>query len=106
MKKITINGVDRPIKFGVWAIRNLANIRGKTMEETINGIDKMGVEDMMTMIYCAFVYGAKLERLEIDFIEEDVWFWLEDKEVSDKAMSCFSEESPKPKNLKASATGQ
>ena len=107
MDTIKINDIERPIKFGVWAIKEFAKIKGMDLDTVIGTLDKLGTEDTISLIYCGFLYGAKVEKIEIDFDEDDVWFWIdEDPDLANKVMNVFSKNAPNPKKDTPQEKGQ
>ena len=70
---------ERPIKFGLYAFKKFAELEGTTLDEVINKIHEFGTEKMLRLVYCGFIYGAMYYGKEIDFNEDNVWFWIDEK---------------------------
>jgi len=69
---------ERPIKFGLYAFKKFAELEGKTLDDVLNNLGNLNWEQNVRLIYCGFFYGAKYFAKELDFTEENVWFWLDD----------------------------
>lgn len=99
--KINAGDKDRPILFGSYAIREYAHLENITYDEALSKMDTMNTEQVMRMFYCGFLYGAKKEKQDIDFTEDDVWFWLDDDaKLLDKVMDVFAKSWPDGKEIK------
>lgn len=95
--KIKAGNKERPIKFGTYAIRELAHKQGKTFDEMLASIDKLDTEQTISLFYCGFVYGYRWEKEEVDFTEDDLWMWLdEDEGLMKRLMDIFIESYTKP----------
>jgi len=71
----------RPIKFGTFAIREFAKLKGLSFDGALDYMNKeenLDTEDVILLVYCGFIYGAKKEKKDVDFTLDDLWMWVDE----------------------------
>lgn len=103
MNTIKIGEKERPIKFGIYAFKLYAQLKGITVDDVFSKLEKFGTEEIMTLSFCGFKYGAMKQGVDIDFTEDDIWMWVdENPEILERIMLVLSESMPQADKKKVS----
>ena len=105
MVTIQLGGKLRPVFFGFFAFKVFEDETGIPFSKMGESLQNMTVETLTAFIYAGLMSGYKRDKLQVDFVRDDIYDWLDEYDQGiDHLVTVFANSMPNAvagKNVKA-----